>query len=98
MSCTSLCCRNPTLPERALGLEPTGERYCSHSVEHESQVLVGQLAGGEPPAGAIPAHRDPDRVTDEPVRQLRVEVGAQLTARDALADHLHPKPAHGLLR
>src|SRR5690349_19962042 len=61
--------------------------------EEDVEVLVGDLARGQVAAGPVPADRHPHRVAQEPVDELDVEVGPQLTGRDPVAQQPGPEVA-----
>src|ERR1700761_5535597 len=62
----------------------------SYSAKHDGEVLLTHLLCGERSAGLPPAHRHPGGVSNETVDQVDVQVGPQVTAVNALIEHLDP--------
>ncbi len=92
-------------PARAPPRLPTGVRTAStmkasvtgDPVEEDVQVLAGDDVVAELAAGAVPADRDPDGVTDEAVGDLDVEVVAQDAGADAVLEQADPHRARLLV-
>ena len=69
----------------------TGHGRRVDTVQHDREVLLGELLDCQPAPRAVPSRGHPHHIPYEPVSQLRIKALAELAGPDATPDHLGPE-------